>query len=813
MHVVFTPYALPAVVSLLIKIVIYFYARATAIHNRQTRLYLLFLFSLSIQNLAEIVFLTGRAEGMPEPGSEGQLYFAASIVAVVLLLHLVLVSTRWADRKIHVSRLVLLYTPAIVLQTLLWGTTLFVAGFQPMNYTYTKIPGPLFFLWEAYVIGYFLIVLVLLISNIRKQQDVFRRLQNKLLLLGLSPFIALAIAIIVLQRFGFREFNSTATLPVAITFFLIVTAYAIHQHRLFDVEFFIPWSRVRKRKTLFYQRIQTLIAEVTQISSRQKILEALSDLFRCHVALVSGERVVVACSATVDFNASADNFRADAFAREALTNIRHFVVAREVKEDNPTLHQLMQRYHLGAVVPFNALNIAGNYWLVFGNGFNEQVYTSLDFKRVEALFRRVGNCLVQEFQSWRSAFVSAIESNDAEPREHVPAAAQQPDRADWAVHENSHRPQAQVSRLQTQPHKLFAKGIAAGVAAQHLPYIYAKCQSRIYGTGSYLPEERVTTQELLREIDSKNRFGIPYHWIERVSGIKEKRITRSGILPSDMAVAAAKEALERAGILPQQINAIIYTGLIRDYIEPATAHVVQEKLGAVNATVFDISNACHGFMNGLHVMDTMIASGQVQYGLIVTGEQGSLFAREAIDVLKESGSRDLFKALAANLTLGDAGGAIVLGPKKTPEGGFVGMMLQSMGQFTNLCVAGGPLTVGPLFTDMPRQLSEGAIPIKEMFEELMFQRLHWRVSDLAKCVIHQIGTRGLFRLHHELLGIPHAIMPKTVDVLGNLITANIPVILHDCVLNHELKAGDKVYLSGSGSGISISQAGVVWDIT
>jgi len=341
-------------------------------------------------------------------------------------------------------------------------------------------------------------------------------------------------------------------------------------------------------------------------------------------------------------------------------------------------------------------------------------------------------------------------------------------------------------------------------------YTYTKGHSRIAGTGIYLPEERVTTRDLLREIDSKGKFGIPEDWLERVTGIKEKRVTPAGVLPSDMAVAAAREAMERARVKESQIDAIIYTGLSRDFLEPATAHVVQAKLGASNATVFDVSNACHGFMNGAHIMDALIATGQVRYGLVVTGEQGSGLTRRAIRKLQQATARQQFVSVAAALTVGDAGAAALMATKDAPESGFVGLMLQSQGQHANLCTVGDTGSEGDMSAYMPGILAEGGKLITRMFKELMHERLRWRIEELAKCFIHQVATGGLFKVH-KLAGVPTNIMPRTVDLLGNLVTANIPLSLHWCLLKNEIKAGDKIYLSAGGSGISLSQAGLIWD--
>jgi acyl-CoA:acyl-CoA alkyltransferase len=343
-------------------------------------------------------------------------------------------------------------------------------------------------------------------------------------------------------------------------------------------------------------------------------------------------------------------------------------------------------------------------------------------------------------------------------------------------------------------------------------YTYTKGYSRIAGTGIYLPDQRVTTRDLMREIDSKARFGISEDWLERVTGIREKRVTPAGVLPSDMAVTAAKEAMENARILARKVDAIIYTGFTRDYVEPATAHIVQSKLGATNATVFDVSNACHGFMNGIHVMDALIATGQVRQGLVVTGEQGSALTNRAIKDLKTTSDRIRFQSVAAALTVGDAGAAIVMGRKKTRDSGLVGLMLRSQGQHASLCTVSESEVDGSMSADMPAIIEETSKLMAEMFRECMYGRLKWKIPDLAKYLVHQVGNRA-FQIYSRLTGVPTSLMLRTVDVLGNLITASIPLGIHYCFKNRELKTGDKIYVSSTGSGISLSQAGLVWDGT
>lgn len=340
--------------------------------------------------------------------------------------------------------------------------------------------------------------------------------------------------------------------------------------------------------------------------------------------------------------------------------------------------------------------------------------------------------------------------------------------------------------------------------------MYTVGHSRPISVGVYIPEQKVTSREILQQIGSKDRFDIPYDWLERTTGISERRVAPESMLPSDMAVSAALEALETARLRPSDIDLIIYTGVDRDYIEPATAHIVQDKLHAENAVVFDLTNACHGFMNGIHLADALIATGQARRALIVTGEQAFRATRKAIEILSNTTDREQFINLAGGLTVGDSGAAMVLGPKLHPESGFMGFMLESRGQHAGLCVCG---TRGneeiPLQTDMPGIVKTHIQMHADMYDGFM-HRLGWKPQEINKFVHHQVGLKA-FRMHARYAQIPLGLMSNTVSTMGNLVSATIPVNLHKLAEKQELSDGDRVFISGSGSGLSISQAGLIWE--
>lgn len=340
--------------------------------------------------------------------------------------------------------------------------------------------------------------------------------------------------------------------------------------------------------------------------------------------------------------------------------------------------------------------------------------------------------------------------------------------------------------------------------------MYTPGHTRLIGTGSYLPEERMTSRDVMEQFGSTTRYGVPPDWLERTTGIRERRIAPLDMPPSEMAVTAAREALERSHLRPADIDLIIYTGVTRDCIEPATAHIVQAKIGADRAVAFDMANACLGFMSAMHVMDAMIATGQARYGLVVTGERGYDFTRRAISRLKSQEGNDNLDELFAGLTLGDAGAAVVMGPKIDPDTGILGFIAQSSGQHHSLCTCGND-DDDALITHVVPLINEMCRIGEPMFQELMDDHLHWTSPEIDHYLPHQVGMRSVKR-HAGLAGVDMRTVPITVDSLGNIVTANIPVALNLLERRGQACFGDKIILSGNGSGICLNQAGMVWDV-
>jgi len=338
--------------------------------------------------------------------------------------------------------------------------------------------------------------------------------------------------------------------------------------------------------------------------------------------------------------------------------------------------------------------------------------------------------------------------------------------------------------------------------------MYLNGHSRILSVGIEHPQERVTSRELMQEARVKENFGVSDMYLERLTGIQERRRAGDGVEPSDLAAAAARQALERAGVDPRAIQLIVYAGVTRDHcIEPSTAHKVQRKLGAVNAHAFDVSNACLGFMNGVLSLDSFLGSG-ARYGLVVTGEKGSMFTRNAIRELREAREEERFSELLAGLTLGDVGAAFLLGRKQHPDHGFVGFEFASNGEHANLCWCGDEENVGAVYTDMPNLLRESTDLGTSVYNRLI-GALQWCNSELRWYIPHQIGKIS-FKVHTHATGVPASKIPNSYQRFGNLITGNIPVCVDSIESQNGLAEGDKVWLAGAGSGVCAGHAGLVW---
>lgn len=405
----FPPSAIPATAALLLKAAIFAHACFSKVRRLRTRLCLFFIFCIAIQNVAEISFFLTHVEGWANSQTtNGKLWYGATILAIGVLMHLAIVMGTKQDNaqnNLSIVSLVLLYAPVAVLEAVLWlQPHLLIAGFRSMGYTITKIPGPYYFIIETYLVSYLCAALGLFLYGARKQLSSIMRLRNKLLLIGFFPYVTLVVAVLILLHHGYHGFNVTGTGPVALMFFAATATYALHQYRLVDVSYYVPWSKVRKQKVEFYQRIRQASSEIPDLRSTSDMLNRVADVMQCQVALVGGPSILLAVPQ--DDDPVIDDFTPSEFPRDQLAKIDRIVAAEEIADSDPVLHELMKRYKVGAVVPLNIARLP-MHWLLLGERFQNHVYTSQDFKVVEGLFDDIGRCFVKNIFLLRSYLTEA----------------------------------------------------------------------------------------------------------------------------------------------------------------------------------------------------------------------------------------------------------------------------------------------------------------------------------------------------------------------------------------------------------------------
>ena len=316
--------------------------------------------------------------------------------------------------------------------------------------------------------------------------------------------------------------------------------------------------------------------------------------------------------------------------------------------------------------------------------------------------------------------------------------------------------------------------------------------SKIIGTGSYLPPKRVTNQELAAQL-AQNGIETSDEWIVSRSGISARHYAEPGVQASDMAVEAAKNALQMAQLTPNDIDLIIVATSTPDYFGsfPSTACVVQRKLGITNGGgAFDVQAVCSGFVYAISIADSMIKAGAHKNVLIVGAE---VFSR----ILN-------FEDRTTCVLFGDGAGAIVLSASSEP--GILATKLHADGsQGDVLCVKGsvsGGVLEGSAFLYMDGQaVFKLAVAVLEKVANEALQIAEMTAAQIDWLIPHQANIR-IMRSTVKKLGLPIERMVVTVDEQGNTSAASIPLALDAAVRDGRIKPGHNVMMEGVGGGFT-----------
>lgn len=318
--------------------------------------------------------------------------------------------------------------------------------------------------------------------------------------------------------------------------------------------------------------------------------------------------------------------------------------------------------------------------------------------------------------------------------------------------------------------------------------------AKIIGLGTYVPEQIVTNKDLMKFLDTDDA------WIKERTGISERRISpREGT--AQMASEAAKRAVEDAGINPEELDMIIVATSTGDKGFPSAACEVQAAIGASNATAFDITAACSGFIYALHIMQGFFRSGMYRNGLIIGAETIS----RVVD-WTDRGSCILF---------GDGAGAAVLhaeerGVLETLVGsdGTKADVLSCVARTHENCLTGGRPELGFMQMDGQEVFKFAVKKVPAIVEELL-DKTGTAKEEVDHYVLHQANIRILEGAARRLK-IPMEKIPVNIDRYGNTSAASIPLLLDEMRRDGRLKAGDKLVLAGFGAGLTWGAALLEW---
>jgi 3-oxoacyl-[acyl-carrier-protein] synthase-3 len=330
-----------------------------------------------------------------------------------------------------------------------------------------------------------------------------------------------------------------------------------------------------------------------------------------------------------------------------------------------------------------------------------------------------------------------------------------------------------------------------------------------------LPPEVWTSaqvEERLRPL--YERLRLPFGRLELMTGIRERRMWPDGTRPSDASAAAGRAVLGISGVRREDIGLFIHAAVSRDMLEPASASFAHRKIGLpAAAQIFDVSNACLGFLNSVVVAAAMIDSGQITSALIVAGENGRPLVEETVrTLLAGSLGRNAIKPYFANLTIGCGAVAAVICHSSLVKGGgrrILGGACRSATEHSELC-QGNTADEGALAmqTDSERLLDAGVALAKETWADFTAQT-GWTSASVDRAICHQVGSAHRRRLF-EALGMDLAKDHSTFETLGNMGSVSLPATLSSAVDAGAVNAGDKVALMGIGSGLNCLMLALEW---
>jgi 3-oxoacyl-[acyl-carrier-protein] synthase III len=317
---------------------------------------------------------------------------------------------------------------------------------------------------------------------------------------------------------------------------------------------------------------------------------------------------------------------------------------------------------------------------------------------------------------------------------------------------------------------------------------------QVLGTGSYLPPRRVTNADLVVQL-SKNGIETSDEWIAERTGIQARYFTDPGMSTSQMATAAARQALEAAQCDPHEIDLILVATTTPDMVFPSTACLVQSQLGIRGGAAFDVQAVCTGFIYALSTAWSMLSTGMARKALVIGAEE---FSR-LLD----------FKDRTTCVLFGDGAGAVVLEATASPVGGargFRACKLHADGHHASILCTPGTLKAGqvsgsPLVVMDGQAVFKLAVNVLESVAREVLEHAACSAAEVDWLIPHQANIR-IIQSTARKLQLPMDKVIVTVDQHGNTSAASIPLAFDYGVRSGKIQRGHTLLLEGVGGGFT-----------
>jgi 3-oxoacyl-[acyl-carrier-protein] synthase-3 len=313
----------------------------------------------------------------------------------------------------------------------------------------------------------------------------------------------------------------------------------------------------------------------------------------------------------------------------------------------------------------------------------------------------------------------------------------------------------------------------------------------IIGMGHAYPEGILTNADLEKIVETSDE------WITTRTGIKQRHKAADNEYTSQFGTKAAKLALTRAGLKPEDIDIIVCATTTPDQIMPSTGALIQAQLGATNAAGMDVFAACSGFLYGITMVESMIRTGQIRYALVI----GAEVLTKYVDYT-DRGTCVIF---------GDGAGAAVLGPVEEGKG-ILATKIRSDGRYEEqLYAPGGGTKLGTthetidnrehFFKMKGNELFKVAVRSMADISKEMLDKTGYTVDDVDIVIPHQANQRITDAVASRL-GVPEEKVYSNIAYHGNTSSASIPIAMDECIESGKIKEGSLVLLTAFGGGVT-----------